>query len=290
MRTRKPWSAEEAGAEAAERAGVRPPPRRRSAPTRTDSKPPQDSQASRRRRMNWPLATAGPAPSAAACQSPRSRVEQGEDRRDQEILAQAAHLLEAGQGDRVQPPPGRRGVRPRQQVRGVARVGVGRQEPGGRGVPRAHPERVDLPRPALRQRAGGEERQAGLRRGPPRDQAGGAVRRAVVDHPHRGGGGLREQRRHAVLHVEALVADRQEDGGRRERERRGGGSGGARRRRSSVLSASPRRPAPRSRERERARLNALKVRRRAASRARSRPLRVSGSAPASSWRRPGRWR
>ena len=187
MRTRRP---------SARRKPVRKPPARRRAATatssigaaRTDSKPPQASQASRRRRMNWPLATAGPAPSAAASQSPRRASSRAKTGGDQEVLAQAAHLLEAGQGDRVQPPLGRRGVRPRQQVRRVAGVGVGREEPGGLGAPR-RPPRARGPSPASPRGRGPAARsdRRGSAGGPRRDQAGGAVRRAVVDHPHRGG-------------------------------------------------------------------------------------------------------
>ena len=120
------------------------------------------SQASRRRRMNWPLATGGPAPAAAAPVG-KEAVEQGEDGGDQQVLAGAADLLEAGQETASSPArPPRRAPAPAGREHGGCR----RRSTAARGSPPlARRPRGRGPSPASRR--GGDRRRAASAGAPP---------------------------------------------------------------------------------------------------------------------------
>ncbi len=251
-------SAEEAGAEALvaqardQRHVVD---RRRTRPSRSRRRL---SQAFRRRRMNWPLATAGPAPSAAACQSPRSPSSRAKTAGTRRFSPSPLTSWKPARETRVQPllRPPRRAPAPA----GPGHGGCRRRSTAARASRRpARPPRARGPSPASRPEAG--RRRGGSGGAPPRPSS--STRPAV---PSVEPSSITRTTGAAVcassVATQSSTLSRSSRTGRRTVVSgvagRGGGSGGARRRRSSVLSASPRRPAPRRRERERARLNALR--------------------------------
>ena len=95
-----------------------------------------------------------------------------------------------------------------EELRLVAGVGVGEQEPrgfDGVGGVGAGPQGMHLPGPSRGEGTGGEQGEAGLARGPAADEGGRGVGRAVVDHPHEGRGGLCQETVEAGLDVMFFV-------------------------------------------------------------------------------------
>jgi hypothetical protein len=139
-------------------------------------------------------------------------IEEREHRWDQQVLTEPAGLLTAGHRDGVEAMLRGGGHGAGEQLGMMAGVGVGEQEPGGVDGVRwagAYPQSVQLPGPTLGERTGGEQRQARLRRRPLRDESGGGIGRAVVDHPHAGGRGLCQETVQTLRNVIFFVTYRE---------------------------------------------------------------------------------
>ena len=201
--------------------------------------------------MSWPLATAGPAPSAAASQSPRkasSRAKTGGTRRfSPRPLTSWTPANETASSRRSAAAAWARASRS-----GAWRVSASVERIQGVSIPRDPTQSAwTLPgHPAGRGPAARSSRRGSA-------AARAATRPAV---PSVEPSSITRTRGAAVCASSAATHSSTLRRSSRTGSRtvvsggwgRGGGRAGARRRRSSVLSASPRRPAPRRRERKRA--------------------------------------